>query len=120
VSTTTDLTAGSGDVDLSVVPAHRESDLRLEEDGQLAVYDPEAGLVVLNASAAAIWDLCDGSTSLGAVVEHLRRRFSTIDDELISDVWATYRHLARLGLIEDARRRTVSSDGDRGPLGRLG
>jgi hypothetical protein len=106
--------------DPSVVPVRRPTDLQLEEDGQVAVYDPAAGLVVLNESAAAIWSHCDGWTSLGAIVDRLGRTFTTDPDHLRFDVWTTYLRLAELGLVGDARRRTVSSGSARGHLGRSG
>jgi len=90
--------------DPSIVPVRRPTERQLDEDGQLAMYDPAgAGLVVLNESATAIWDLCDGSTNLGAIVECLGHLFAADPNDLQSDVWATYLHLVGLGLVTDAR-----------------
>ena len=106
--------------DARVVPRRPPVDLQLDEDGQLALYHRAAGLVVLNGGAAAIWEQCDGSTSLGAIVERLGAAFSTDRNDLELDVWATYAHLVGLGLLEDAGERPVSSGRARGCLGRSG
>ncbi|MDE3087041.1 MAG: hypothetical protein KGJ77_09780, partial [Acidobacteriota bacterium] len=63
---------------------------------------------------------CDGSASLGGIVARLGRKYGTEPDSLRFDVWATYLHLAGLGLVGDARARPVSSGGARGRLGRPG
>ena len=110
----------TGALDPDVVPARRPAALQLDEDGQVALYDPAAGLVVLNEGAAALWHRCDGSASLGDIVAQLGRTYATDPAVLRFDVWATYLHLAGLGLVEDARVRTVSSGGAGGRLGRPG
>ncbi len=94
----------AGSFDRSIVPLRRHTDLELDDDGRLAMYDPAGGrLVVLNESAAALWTQCDGSRDLGTIVDHLGRMFSAHPEELRRDVWATYLHLVELGLVEDAR-----------------
>lgn len=71
------------------------------------MYDPKgARLVVLNESAAAFWAECDGASDLGAIVERLGQSFSARPGDLVLDVWATYLHLAELGLVEGAKRQS--------------
>lgn len=42
------------------------------EGDQTAVYDPESGrLYALNASALALWELCDGETTAEEIAEAL-------------------------------------------------
>lgn len=92
-----------GAFDSSIVPVRRPTDLHLDDDGQVAMYDPEgARLVVLNESAAAFWTECDGVHDLGAIVDRLGRRFSAVPGDIVLDVWATFLHLAELGLVEGA------------------
>ena len=94
--------AVEADFDASIVPVRRPADHELASDGQLAMYRAGSGLVVLNETARAIWEHCDGATSLGAVVDRLTARYCAHDEELRHDVWATYLHLAELGLLRPA------------------
>jgi hypothetical protein len=94
----------NGVFDASIIPIRHATDLQLDDDGQLAMYDPQgARLVVLNESAAAFWAQCDGARDLGAIVQHLGGMFSVDHRDLVADVWATYLHLVELGLVEEAR-----------------
>lgn len=55
-------------------PLHR---LQWEEAQQRHVILYPEGLVELNATAAEILQLCDGSHTLAAIVEELERKFET-------------------------------------------
>ena len=62
-------------VDWQAATPERQGELWTRREGdQTAVYDPDSGrLHVLNASALAIWELCDGETTgeemAGAIAE---------------------------------------------------
>ncbi len=56
--------------------------------------------VTLNASAAAIWDLCDGERNLAGIVEELERRFDAPTETLRDAVRSTARELVAAGAIE--------------------
>jgi len=64
------------------------------------LYDPTADAVhVLNPTAQAIWDLCDGRHTLADIETELRGRFaSTSGRKLADDVSAAVASLGREGL----------------------
>ena len=75
-------------------------------DDNLAVYD-EVGqlMILLNTSAAAVWELCDGTRTLDELVRALAEAHgaSDADAEVIGeDVRLTVHKLADLGLVVDA------------------
>jgi len=59
---------------LAFSPLHR---LQWEEAQQKHVILYPEGLVELNATAAEILQLCDGSRTLAAIVDELERKFET-------------------------------------------
>jgi len=59
---------------LAFSPLHR---LQWEEAQQMHVILYPEGLVELNATAAEILQLCDGSRNLDGIVEELERKFET-------------------------------------------
>lgn len=65
------------------------------------VYDAEAdSLHVLNASAKAIWELCDGSTSPDEMAAAISELTGLDTDSARVDVDATLIALGELGLLE--------------------
>ena len=73
---------------------------KLFKGDQTSVYNPETGgLHVLNASALAIWELCDGETTgaemVEAVVELARLEPATAE----ADVSVALQQLFDLGLV---------------------
>ncbi len=77
-------------------------------DDNLAVHD-EVGqlMILLNRSAAAVWELCDGTRTLDELVRALPEAHgaSDADVEVIGeDVRLTVHKLADLGLVVDAGR----------------
>jgi len=67
---------------------------------KLILYNPESREVsVLNASAAAVWELCDGETPVAVAVGRLQSRFRIATPrDLQADVTAVLRMLAQRGL----------------------
>lgn len=68
---------------------------------KLILYNPQSREVsVLNASAAAVWELCDGETPVAAAAGKLAARFSVGGSrDLQADVTAVVRTLVQRGLV---------------------
>ena len=86
----------------------RRANLAVERVGRdLLVYtagDPAHGGAVhtLNATAALIWDLCDGAHSPSDIEAAVRRSFQIpADRDLASDVAAILASLSEKGLLAD-------------------
>ena len=75
----------------------------VELDDNVALYD-ELGqlLILLNTSAAAVWERCDGATTLNAMVRELAAAHPADADVIEGDVRQTVGKLAELGLLVDA------------------
>jgi len=81
-------------------------------DDNLALYD-EVGrhLILLNTSAATVWELCDGTNTLDEMLAALTRVHPEQAAEVAEDVRQTVGKLAELGLVVDADAR-AGADGD--------
>jgi hypothetical protein len=79
--------------DLSAVPL----------DDNVAIYD-EVGhvLVMLNASASAVLERCDGASTFEMIVSDLAEGHGADVDTVREDVRRTLRKLASIGLVADA------------------
>ena len=63
-------------------------------EDEKVVYDPATHeIVVLNATAALIFELCDGDLSVAQILEELKRRFDAPADVLCRDLHATLTEL---------------------------
>lgn len=83
------------------VPVRREGASAVELDDNLAVYDDVGQLMILlNSSAGAVWNLCDGSTTVAAMVRELAEKYPDEASVIGEDVRGTLRKLAELGLID--------------------
>lgn len=72
---------------------------RILDDLHLEVPDcPDP--IVLNHSAAAIWELCDGKRTLAEIVGELERRFDVPRDTLSAAVESTTKELETAGALE--------------------
>ncbi len=73
-------------------------------DDNVAIYD-EVGhvLLMLNASASAVLEMCAGTITADEIVDRLSMSYAVAKSELRSDVWLTLLKLATLGLIRDTR-----------------
>ena len=80
--------------DLSAVPL----------DDNVAIYD-EVGqaLVMLNLSASAVLERCDGATTFEAMVRDLAEHHKEDVDTVREDVRYTLRKLASIGLVAETR-----------------
>jgi len=59
----------------------------------------------LNASAWAVWDLCDGSRSVRDIARELAELVGREAESLIPEVVRTVEDLGRLGLVEEQEKR---------------
>jgi len=87
----------------STRPAPRRGVSAVELDENLALYDDVGQLLILlNLSAAAVWELCDGATTVGEMVEVLAGPHPAEAELIAEDVRQTVRRLAELALVADA------------------
>jgi len=69
-------------------PRRSEYESTRGADGTMTVTTPAGTVVSLNAVAAAIWELCDGSTSVSEIVEAATTLFSGSPEEIERDIVA--------------------------------
>jgi hypothetical protein len=71
-------------------------------DDNVAIYD-EVGqvLVLLNTTAAAVLERCDGNTSFQAIVDELADYYDMEREVLREDAWNTLRKFASMQLVTD-------------------
>ena len=83
-------------------PKRRSDDLVVRRTGEdVDIYDPSTGtLVQLNATAFAIWQACDGSTSVQEITEALVLLTGNPAAELEAEVSKTVVALLEQGLLE--------------------
>jgi hypothetical protein len=82
------------------VPTRRAGVSTVPLDDNVALYDDVGQLLILlNRSAAAVWERCDGVATLGEVVDSLARAHAEALGTVHDDVVATVRKLWELGLL---------------------
>ncbi|HSZ35686.1 MAG TPA: PqqD family protein [Acidimicrobiales bacterium] len=82
------------------VPVRREGASAVELDDNIALYDDVGQLMILlNSSAGAVWNLCDGSRTVGEMVNELAEAYPVQAEVMGDDVRQTLRKLAELGLV---------------------
>ncbi len=85
-------------------PARRPGASLVALDDNVAVYDDVGQLLILlNASAAAVWERCDGTTTLDDLACALAAAYPGAPAEIAEDVRLTVDKLVELGLVVDAR-----------------
>jgi hypothetical protein len=78
----------------------REGAIAVELDDNLALYDDVGQLLImLNSSAALIWESCDGATTVDDMVRRLTVTHAADAAEIAGDVRRTVAKLAELGLV---------------------
>jgi hypothetical protein len=86
-----------------MVPARRPGASAVELDDNLAVYDDVGQiLILLNASAASVWERCDGATTLDDMVRALQAAHPDDAADIDDDVRQTVGKLMELGLLVEA------------------
>lgn len=86
---------------LSGVRPRRRSGLYVRQtDTENAVYDPDSGAVhLLNETAWAIWELCDGSTSADEMIDAICEVSHMHRDVVAEDVGRVLDEFDRSGLL---------------------
>lgn len=89
----------------------RRAELEAHHDGEQAwLRDPgQSQAHVLNATAFALWELCDGITTPKEMVEAICTLFGVARGEAERDVELGLADLTRAGLVEWRRRQVESS-----------
>lgn len=84
-------------------PRRTQTLATVELDDNVAVYD-EVGqlLILLNSSAATVWGLCDGATTLEEITHTLAEQHPAEASLIATDVRETVGKLLDLGLLADA------------------
>jgi coenzyme PQQ synthesis protein D (PqqD) len=84
-------------------PLRRGGSSAVELDDNVALYD-EVGqfLILLNTSAATVWELCDGATTVDQIVRALTELHPEQAAEIADDVRRTVGKLTELGLVVEA------------------
>lgn len=78
----------------------RQGATAVELDDNLALYDDVGQLLImLNSSAALIWECCDGATTVDDMVRQLTVAHTGDAAEIADDVRRTVVKLAELGLV---------------------
>lgn len=89
---------GKGDRDF---PQTREDLLLRRVEGDFYVYDPlEGKIVLLNSSAAFVFDLCDGTKSIQEIAHAVADAAGSEVDSVVSQVEKTLERFASTGLFQ--------------------
>jgi coenzyme PQQ biosynthesis protein PqqD len=84
------------------VPVRREGASGVELDDNIAVYDDVGQLMILlNSSAGAVWNLCDGTRTVGEMITELAETYPDGAAVIRDDVRDTLRKLAEIGLVSE-------------------
>ena len=90
-------------IDLAVVPRQRRVEA-FASDGESLLYSAtrdEAS--ALNRTATEIWELCDGTRTVGAIAQELGQRYGVDEAHLLADVTAAVAMLRARGLVDVSR-----------------
>jgi hypothetical protein len=93
----------------SYAPRRRGDVLEIDFDDGLILYDRDANLVHhLNPSAALVWRMCEGTSSVGELVQGIVEVVGSSPHEVNAQVTDLLRELDELGLTEDASHPVTS------------
>ena len=85
---------------LQRLPQRSTDVLLMDEDTRSTLIEPDAGTThVLNPPARAIWELCDGTTTLDELVGAICEVFSVPHGQALRDVAAVLGQLEQAGLV---------------------
>lgn len=83
------------------MPVRREGIRLRDGETRSLLIDPDRDVThVLNPSARAIWELCDGTTTIDELVGAICQVFSVTHSEALRDVAAVLADLEAAGLVE--------------------
>ena len=109
-SSTTDVEfAGDPPIEAVCVPRQRRVE-GFASDGESLLYSAARDeATALNRTATEIWELCDGTTSVGAIARILGQRYGVDEAYLLSDVTTAVATLRARGLVDVSRDRAVDT-----------
>jgi hypothetical protein len=82
------------------LPVRREGVILQDEDTRSVLLDGNSGTTyVLNPTARAIWELCDGNTTSDELVAAICQVFSVPEQVALHDVTEAVRKLEEAGLV---------------------
>ena len=86
--------------DRSIVPRRSQVD-EFVSDGECLLYSAVRDQAsVLNRTGTEIWELCDGSRSIGAIARTLAARYGVDEELLVDDVASAVAMFRERGLVE--------------------
>lgn len=86
------------------LPVRRTKVRLIDEDTRSVLIDDQKGVThVLNPTARAIWELCDGTTTLDELVDAICKVFSVPHGVALHDVAAVLAQLEGAGLVSWGR-----------------
>lgn len=81
-------------------PVRRSGTTAVDLDENVAFYDETGQLMILlNSSAVAIWERCDGAKALGDIADELVALHPSESADIAEDVRRTVAKLMELGLV---------------------
>lgn len=85
------------------LPRRRASvELRDVDDGAVLIASSGSATYALNPTGRAIWELCDGTTTVEEVVEAICQIFDVPKETAFTELTAVLEQLAAAGLVEGA------------------
>ena len=86
--------------DHSIVPRRANVD-EFVSDGECLLYSPARDQAsVLNRTGTEIWELCDGSRSIGTIARTLAARYGVDEGLLVDDIMTAVSMFRERGLVE--------------------
>jgi hypothetical protein len=83
------------------IPRRVASLLECDLTEELLLHVPDSAVALsLNATARAVWELCDGHRTIETIAFDLTQRFHASPGEILTAVQDVVQRLAQLGLIE--------------------
>lgn len=101
----------SGAIDGAAIPVRSQELVWADLDGEIVLYQPERGVVVvLNATASAVWASLDGGTSLEWTAVSLAERYGEEIDLVREQVFEVVRGFESNGLLAEVRKGVKGDD----------
>ena len=87
-------------VQLDSMPRRLVSESSRSGDGTVTIISPTGDIVSLNPVAGALWDLCDGGTTVAEIVAAATTLFAASPDSIKHDIEGALEALQEQHLIE--------------------
>lgn len=89
------------DIEVQLRPSHIDGVREYKLGDELLLYAPDSkDAHVLNTSAMAIWQLCDGNRTVAEIIETVAEWLDQSTDELRNDINKGFIELNKNGLLE--------------------